>query len=48
MMDYITGTHLINIIYKHSVNLPIYLINLLLFLTRQEKRVIGKHFIFKK
>jgi hypothetical protein len=38
-MDYITGTHVVNTIYKHTVNLPKYLINLFLWITKSKKRV---------
>lgn len=48
MMDYITGTHLINTIFNHSIHLPVYFMNLILFLTKEERRIVVTHWIFKK
>jgi hypothetical protein len=46
-MDYITGTHVVNTIYKHTVNLPKYLTNLFFWITRSKKRVEFDHKFFK-
>lgn len=44
--DLIQGTHILNTVFKHSINLPKYLMNLCLYLGRTSYRVQFKHWVF--
>jgi hypothetical protein len=46
MIDYITGTHLVNTFYYHTVNLPRYLINIVCFIARSNYRLELTHPFF--
>lgn len=45
-METITGTHVATEIVKHTINLPRYIINLLLFIVRSKTRLKWTHWIF--
>jgi hypothetical protein len=46
MIDVITGTHIFNEIYKHTVNSPRYALNLVLFMIRSQHRIVWEHWLF--
>lgn len=46
-IDLIQGTHILNTIYRHSINSPKYLLNLCLYLARTSYRFQFNHWVFK-
>jgi len=45
-IDIIKGTHIINQLYKHTLNFPKYIVNFFFYLIKSKYRLKLKHWIF--